>query len=585
MKHYEREVRARQVDLINQHIYTILAGNLVVGLAIILVFWNQVEADLLAGWSLAMFAIILFRTMTAYRYRADTRRMERSDKWGGLFALGAGLAGISWAFASILFFFPEKPELVLFIACMYAGLVSGATASTSAYLPAFYAFIIPATIPFTLRNLLEGGMVFMPIGITICVYIVVSVIFARTQNKSVAELYRLQFENRDLLNDLEQQKMAADNSRDLAEKAVHDKSQFLAAASHDLRQPLHASGLLLGVLRDHITGKEGKALLDKVLKSTEALHHLFNSLLDVSRLDAGVVEAHLQHINLSMLTASIEIEYRLQAEEKHLLFDIQCGPSVVYADPVLLERILGNLISNAITYTDGGSVSIQCQQPSKDFIQITVTDTGIGIPETEANLVFSEYYQINNPERDRSKGLGLGLAIVKRLCTLMDIRIELHSVVGRRTTFTLTVPSGDPAQVSQERTLPEIINLAGLVVLVIDDDRDVLEGMRKLLSSWGCETLIADSAEMAIKAISSIDRPPEIVFADYRLRENRTGVDAVYAVFEELNMNIPAVIITGDTSADRLREAKDSGFRLLHKPVTPVELRVTLQQEVRMFLN
>ncbi len=582
MNKHEKEVRARQVGLINQHIYTILIGNIVVGVAIILVFWSQVQSDLLASWSAAFFVIVLFRVLIANRYRADSSRMENSIKWGRLFAMGAGFAGIVWAFASILFYMPDKPELVLFIACMYAGLVSGATASTSAYLPAFYAFIIPATIPFTIRNLLEGGTVYLPIGITILAYFAVSIVFARTQNKSIAELYRLQFVNIDLMKDLEQQKQTADENREIAEKAVRDKNHFLAAASHDLRQPLHASGLLLGVLRDHVNGKEGEDLLDKITRSTEALNHLFNSLLDVSRLDAGVVEVHPRHIRMVEFSRSLESEYRLQAEEKSVSFNLECGEIVVYADPVLLDRVLSNLITNAITYTERGSVSIRCHQQSNEYVAIQVSDTGVGIPEKESSQIFSEYYQINNPERDRSKGLGLGLAIVKRLCTLMDINIDLSSSLGQGTTFTLAVPSGDAAKVSQDRILPDVVNLEGVSILVIDDDRDVLEGMRKLLSAWGCKVLLAESAEQAIDVLSKSDNQPSIVFADYRLRQNRTGVEAVQTIFEELNEDIPAVIITGDTSPDRLREAKASGFRLLHKPVTPAVLRATLQQELRM---
>lgn len=582
MKTHQSEIRAQQIAFLSEHIIMVLVGSIIFSSAIVLVFRNQFPAYQLAGWLIVFLITLLFRGLVARGHRADPDRAGNSAKWGQLFTLASGLVGLSWAGAAILFYEPTRPELVLFLAFMYAGLVAGATAYTSVHLPTFIAFLIPTTIPFAIMNLFAGGAMYNAMGITIFAFAMMAIVYARKFNLSIAGMYKLQCENADLLRDLEQQKRAADTSRDIAENAIREKNSFLAAASHDLRQPLHASGLLLSVLRDHVQEKEGHALLDSVFKSIEALNHLFNSLLDVSRLDAGVIEVHPRHISMSDLIHSIESKYRLQAEKKHLEVNLQCGATAVYTDPVLLERILSNLMSNAITYTKQGSVSIRCSQTSKDKVLIEISDTGVGIPEAETSQIFSEYYQINNPERDRSKGLGLGLAIVKRLCELMEINIELRSVTGEHTTFSLELPSGDPEKIQEEKKLPYIASLSGVVVLVIDDDQDVLSGMQKLLSAWGCKTLAAKSAETALRVLSQHDKPPEIVFADYRLCDNKTGVEAIHAVFEELNRSIPAVIITGDTSPERLRQVNSSGFRLLHKPVTPVELRATLQQEIKI---
>lgn len=582
MKKHESEIRAQQVAFLSEHIIMVLIGSIIFSSSIVLVFRNEFPAYQIASWLAVFLITLLFRGLVARGHRADPDRADNSAKWGKLFTIASGLVGWSWAGAAILFYEPAKPELVLFLAFMYAGLVAGATAYTSVHLPTFIAFLIPTTIPFAIMNLLAGGTMYNTMGVTILCFSVMAAAYARKFNRSIADMYRLQCENTELLKDLEQQKRAADKSRDIAENAIREKNSFLAAASHDLRQPLHASGLLLSVLRDHVDGKEGNALLDSVFKSIKALNHLFNSLLDVSRLDAGVIEVHSRHVSMSIMIHSIESKYRLQAEKRNLTVHLNCGSTAVYTDPILLERILSNLVSNAITYTERGSVSIHCAQKARDTVLIEISDTGIGIPETETSQIFSEYYQINNPERDRSKGLGLGLAIVKRLCELLEINIELHSVVGQHTIFYLEVPSGDPAKVEEEATEPDIVSLSGVVTLVIDDDQDVLDGMQKLLSAWGCETLVAKSAETAVQVISRHDKPPTIVFADYRLRNKKTGVQAIHAVFEELNKSIPAVIITGDTSPERLRQANSSGFRLLHKPVTPIELRATLQQEIKM---
>lgn len=581
MEKYKSKIKAQQVAFLSEHIMMVLVGSIIFSSTVVLVFRNQFPAYQLAGWWAVFLITLLFRGLVARGHRADPNRSENSKKWGNLFTLASGLVGWSWAGAAILFYEPSRPELVLFLAFMYAGLVAGATAYTSVHLPTFIAFLIPTTIPFAIMNLLAGGATYNAMGITILGFFVMATAYARKFNRSIADMYKLQCENTELLKNLEQQKHAADKSRDIAENAIREKNSFLAAASHDLRQPLHASGLLLSVLREHVNSKEGNALLDNVFKSIEALNHLFNSLLDVSRLDAGVIEVHPGHVSMSALIHSLESKYRLQAEKKHLEVHLHCDSTVVYTDPVLLERILSNLMSNAITYTEQGSVSIRCEQKSKDKVLIKISDTGVGIPEIETSQIFSEYYQINNPERDRSKGLGLGLAIVKRLCELMEISIELRSVVGQHTTFSLELPSGNPEKIQMKKSVPAVASLSGVVVLLIDDDQDVLDGMQKLLSAWGCETLAATSSEEALEALSHHDKPPAIVFADYRLRNNKTGVEAIHAVFEKLNRSIPAVIITGDTSPDRLQQANSSGFKLLHKPVTPIELRATLQQEIK----
>lgn len=582
---YEIEIKYRQIDLVDQHAPTILVGSFAVAIALAVVFRSHISSPLLITWLALFAAITVIRICITMLYRRSSRDGDSINKWEFLFALFSSFTGVLWGGASVLFYVPEHPELVLFIACMYAGLVAGATASIAIHMPTYIGFLVPATIPFMLINILEGGTVYFTIGITVLVFLSASILFARRLNQSMSELYRLQSENADLVADLQTEKESADESLAIAEKAVYEKNLFLAAASHDLRQPLHALGLLLGALREEIETKQGATLLDKVFQSTEALNQLFNSLLDVSRLDAGVVEVHKQSIHMRTILDVIESEYRMQAEKKNLSLNLNSGAVAAYTDEVLLERVLGNLVANAIAYTEKGSVSVEILQHSKEKLRIEVSDTGIGIPEIESELVFSEYYQLSNPERDRSKGLGLGLAIVRRLCVLLDVSINLRSSVSSGTTFTLYVQSSDSLSTEAERPSSKIVNLDGIVALVIDDDVNVLEGMSKLLLSWGCIVMTADSEEMAIEEISRSANIPSIIFADYRLREHKTGVDAIRRVYEELNNEIPAVVITGDTSPDRLREANASGFRLLHKPVTPSDLRLALQQEINLNLN
>jgi len=353
------------------------------------------------------------------------------------------------------------------------------------------------------------------------------------------------------------------------------KDSFLAAASHDLRQPLHALGLFVNALENKVLVPEGPVILDKIKQSTAALNSLFNSLLDISRLDAGVVEVDPEHFSVGNLLDNLNEEFAQLAGKQGLGFEINYDNGVAYTDPLLLGRILRNLVDNAIVHSVSGSVRLSCAQKGKSLM-ITVTDEGPGIPFSEQAHIFSEYYQLDNPERDRSKGLGLGLSIVKRLCDLLQIELEMESVLSVGTRFTLKVPAGERealvVNVEPERGAVHQFDFQGQLILVIDDERDVRDGMELILSQVNCSVLLAESSEAARELIVEQDLIPDLIIADYRLREGRTGLQAVEEIREELNEEVPAFVITGDTSPERVREVAESGMQLMHKPVVPARL-------------
>jgi signal transduction histidine kinase len=346
-------------------------------------------------------------------------------------------------------------------------------------------------------------------------------------------------------------------------------NSFVAAASHDLRQPLHALGLYLGALKRHVTSGQGQAILQNSFRSTEALNHLLNSMLDLSKLDAGVVEVNLAHIRLEEIFHSLRQTFQPEAQERDLTLSIKSTDIIVHTDPVLLERILGNLVSNALAYTDEGSVSIDATLEGNQ-VRICVEDTGQGIPKDEQKEIFNEYYQLHNPERDRTKGLGLGLSIVKRLSSLLEVDLELDSAPSRGSTFVLKVASGQVERCHSQVSAPSRqsdTDLNGLSILVIDDEADVRESMSTLLQQYRSEVVSVDSAESALAYIIEYEWVPDLIIADYRLRDDKKGDVAIQQVREEVNEDVPAMIITGDTSPERLREATASGFALMHKPV------------------
>ncbi|NND90666.1 MAG: hybrid sensor histidine kinase/response regulator [Granulosicoccus sp.] len=359
------------------------------------------------------------------------------------------------------------------------------------------------------------------------------------------------------------------------------QNRFMAAASHDLRQPLHALGLYLNVLKRHVPTDQGQVILANIHRSTEALNQLLNSMLDLSRLDAGMVEVNWEQLSLDSIFDHLHQNFLPEANQRELQLDFQYSGLYVRSDQVLLERVLGNLLANAINYTNEGGVSLKATLEGS-HVRIDISDTGPGIPADEQEAIFKEYYQLQNPERDRSKGLGLGLSIVKRLSNLLDIELSIVSDEGRGTTFQATLPLAQPnrdepgALRSKVPRNTDRADLAGLSILVIDDEYDVRDGMKTLLVQHGCDVFIADSSARACEHIIAESWVPDLIIADYRLRDDQTGDMAIEQVREEVNMDVPAMIITGDTSPARLLDATASGFTLLHKPVIADELLNTI---------
>jgi len=352
------------------------------------------------------------------------------------------------------------------------------------------------------------------------------------------------------------------------------KDSFIAAASHDLRQPLHALGLFLGATEKHVRNEEGRDALDEAKRCAAELNKLFNSLLDLSRLDAGVVEVNKNDFELGRLLHVLEQELSVSAVQGGVEFAVEEDHGYVYTDALLFSRIIRNLVDNALIHSGASAVKIVCQARG-EHMRVTVSDDGSGIPVHEHAEIFSEYYQLKNPERDRSKGLGLGLSIVKRLCNLLDIDVSMESGIGAGTSFHLDVPIGH--EIENERhtavhTTPDLQGFRGALIAVIDDEANIRRGMDTVLRGLDFKTISAESANMLITKLRRRGLKPDLLIADYRLRENQTGDVAIHRVRAAMKVDFPAMIITGDTSPARVHEASSSGFELLHKPVEPEAL-------------
>lgn len=366
-----------------------------------------------------------------------------------------------------------------------------------------------------------------------------------------------------------------------AERANRSKGQFLAAASHDLRQPLQAANLFLAALKSQGLNGQQRETVQNIDMALRATNDLLDALLDISRLDAGVLQPHPVPFRLQPVIDQLAVEFAEEAAQKKLALRVAPTPLSVRSDPRLLERLLRNLISNALRYTEKGGVLIGVRRRGAQA-QIEIWDTGIGIPAAEMRRIFDEFFQIGNPERDRRRGLGLGLAIVERIGRLLDHPVTVHSVEGRGSVFAISLPIvepvAEPRAVHPAQDQPH--RIAGLRVLAIEDEPMQRQAMAALFGQWGCAIDVVRSAAEAMRLLANDAAIPDIIVADYRLRDGRTGAEAIRVLRHFLGRAIPGILITGDTEPARLAEAKASGFRLLHKPVDPDRLRLEVEAAV-----
>jgi signal transduction histidine kinase len=362
------------------------------------------------------------------------------------------------------------------------------------------------------------------------------------------------------------------------------KSRFLAAASHDLRQPLHALNLFVTQLRRETDQAEQARLVERIDASVAAMNELFSSLLDISKLDAGVVTPSVSDFPVDDLLKRIEMTFAAAAREKGLRLRVISNRAFIRSDFILLERILLNLVSNAIRYTVGGGVMVGCRRRG-DTLRIEVWDSGIGIPEDQRSSIFREFYQLPAAERDRSGGLGLGLAIVDRLCRLLGHPIELISQLGRGSRFVVVVATAPRRRLIEQPLETVTDQTMGKLVLVIDDDALVLDSMRGALKSWGCNVVTASSGAAALACLAELERTPDLIISDYRLADGDNGIRAIERLRKALSAPVPAFLISGDTAPERLREARASGYYLLHKPVLPITLRATISQLLKQHVE
>lgn len=573
-------IRAEQIRSIYRNTTPGMSATLIAVwvLTCVLVYIDSADRNRAAIFLGVMTAQTLLRLWLMRRYahagEADKHRSWRH--WANWFVAGAIMGGLTIGVGIIWILSAARIDLQLIALLPIFAICAGAVSAFAAYFPAFCLFFASISLAPVLWLFSRGEALYATLGGLYLLWAAAVTEQARRSSQMFVESVRLRFENVDLIADLRREKAAA-------EEANAAKSRFLAAASHDLRQPVHALSLFVAALRARPMDGEAALLLDHVDGSVHSMGRLFGGLLDISRLDAGVVEIHRSAFDIGALIERIGHDYSAQAQAKGLRLRCRVSSATVHSDPILIERILRNLIDNAIAYTGHGGVLVGCRRRAR-HLKVMVCDTGAGIAPVEQELVFQEFYQLGNPERDRTKGVGLGLAIVRRLTTLLEHPLRLRSEAGTGSCFELELPLSDEASVScgatEERPALTGLGDGGLIV-VIEDEVAIQLAMKSLLDGWGYDAVVAASCNEMLERLATRSDVPRLIVCDYRLREHENGIDVIERLRCEYNDDIPAMLITGDTAPDRLREAQDSGYLLLHKPVSNSRLRAAITHLVQ----
>ncbi len=573
------------VQTVYDYMPATLAG-IVAGIGMIcLLFWQLTPAAVMLPWLAAFTTLWLLRLQLLRRFSRAVRQPPVDwAHWLRLWNAGTLVSGALWGLSAWVFYFRgagiQQVGLILIVYTYCIAVVPVLATQPRMFL----AFVALAFVPLIARIASVGDLYSYQLAAMLLIIISLTTVLARNYRQALQRVIELKLRADELLRQLRIEKQAADAARREAEIANRAKTQFFTAASHDLRQPLHAMGLFAEALRQKSHDKEVAPLVNSINESVDALEGLFSELLDITRIDSGGVDVQPQSFEVGEILRKLRLHFEPTAFEKGLALRLRGHRRVVHADPLLVERILRNLVSNAIRYTNDGTVLVSCRQRG-DKALLQVWDTGLGIRPEEQAKIFDEFYQVPNTgvvQAHQRKGLGLGLAIVRRLADLMGAPLALRSTPGRGSVFTLELPLGKVAR-SPAATVPGKgpvgLTLAGRLVVIVEDEPAVRSGLEVLLQGWGAEIASFDSVASAGAWAHGCDPQlvqPDLLIVDYRLEQGRTGIDAIVALRERFDAKVPAIVVTGSTMTGHDKEAQDHDFHVLIKPVLPNKLRAMI---------
>ncbi len=435
-------IRAEQIRTRLRTYPLMIIVRIIVVLFLIGLMWEKVAQEVLLTWAACLLILHGIESWYVYRYKSQTRTVRECEVWRRRLLIFVLLVGGMWGAGGLLLFVPGDLAYQSMLICVVVGVAAGAVTTNPVFPPALYIFEVLLIVPLTLSN----SMVWDAAHIMLALMLMVYLVYVLNAGKALADIFEISLrrtlEKEELVQRLRTENQRVESAQLRAEQANLSKSKFLAAASHDLRQPMHALTLFVEALKPHVAGVHGGRLMAQVSNSVEVLGDMFDALLDISRLDAGVVLPKYQHFPLRQVFDRIESEFFWTARDKELTLTVQRCEGRIYSDPLLVERILRNLIFNAIRYTEMGTIEVRCRAVESGLL-VEVCDSGMGIAPQHLPHIFEEYYQIGNTQRDRNNGLGLGLAIVHRLALLLDAQVSVTSTLGVGSCFGLVIPQQD----------------------------------------------------------------------------------------------------------------------------------------------
>lgn len=580
----QRQDRSMLADMVRstyQQNRVALLGHILGIVVFTAIMWNQTDRQVLSTWAALFCVLWLIRFWQQQRFdQAMFVGTVDYACWGLSYNVTSYISAAFWAMA-VLFFYQDgenfhRVSLMLMIYTYGMGSVPYMVLQWRSFIARTSLYFVPLITAVALVDEshhleLAGIWVLMWYG---------TLRLGKAYRHVFVDMVKLRLQTEDLATQLQSERDAADGARHQAELANRSKTQFFAAASHDLRQPLHAMGLFAEALRQRIRDEEVIHLVNSINSSVDALEGLFSELLDITKIDSGNITVEPEHFAVRDLFARLRLTFEPTAFEKGLELRFRGDNLHCYADPLLVERILRNLIANSIRYTENGGILVSCRRHGSGLL-LQVWDTGIGIADSALPRIFEEFYQVQTTrplEPHHRKGLGLGLAIVKRLAALMHAPLTVQSRVGRGTVFNLELPAGKAPRLTAmpaQSKAPLALTLHGKSIVIVEDEPAVKEGLEVLLKGWGARVDSFDTVARVQAWASDAPYKPDLILVDFRLPEQQTGIDAVRAVREKLGP-LPAIMITGSTMIGHEDEARKHDLHILLKPVIPTKLRAMI---------
>ncbi len=584
--------RALAQRVLREHLASFYASRNVsvathIGFAIALGVATFERSSVLALLWLGLVVIIDLAVLLAPRWHAGIPD-AMSATWARRYAAQVTL--LSVVAAPVPAFFMARDDLVT-TTLLVVVIMSGWTRSMQSLCslkPALFGYGIPMMAGLVLALAWQGDGVHLFLAVFGAVHLVLTLRIATRQHRVLDEALRLRFRNEVLAARLGEQVVAT-------ERASQEKSRFLGTASHDLRQPLHAIALFGAALENELRNRPEGRNAERLMRAVHALGHSLDTMLDVSRLDAGVVAPALDAVPLDALFLPLNHTFSAQAEQRQLQLRVRASGLWVRSDPQLLHRMLSNLMDNALKYTWRGGVTVIARDRG-EVVWIEVRDTGIGIAPEQSGRIFEEFYQVDNPGRDRSHGLGIGLSIVQRLSRLLGHPVQMHSRLGRGTHFRLVVQAANAQASALAGPFPPQAAAADAEeqrrrgaarlparVLLLDDEQEIREAMTGLLRSHAVEAQAVGDEASAARALAQArgeGRPFELLLCDYRLADGADGLDAGLRLSRAGDVATPLLLITGETSPDRLLRVRESRVPVLFKPVVANRLLEAMSEAV-----